>query len=126
MKKLNRIIDFPGYPFSIMLSFGQSDKELIRSLKPYNLGEDNMKEALRWSPTNRGRCVQFSTGQTLIRMPAIPKTPTQLGTLSHEIFHSVSFVLDRVGVKFMMDVSDEVYAHAIGEITQRVHEILKR
>ncbi len=57
------------------------------------------------------------------------KTP-DVGTLSHEIFHSIDFILNDVGIKYEHDVTDEVWAYQLGDTMRQVtmfyHEVNSR
>ena len=48
-----------------------------------------------------------------------PMTPN-VGTLSHEIFHSIDFILNDVGIKYEHGVTDEVWAYQLGETMREV------
>lgn len=46
-----------------------------------------------WSDNEReGRTIMFLSSQTLTRMPKVPKSVKQYGSLQHEVFHAVEFV----------------------------------
>lgn len=50
-------------------------------------------------------------GQSLIWIPKFPKTPTQIGNLSHEILHATFALLDYVGVEYRYDGPNEPYTY---------------
>lgn len=117
---MNFIVRLGIFPYDIMVSAGQSDKELKKELKKYGLrlGKhgrlnkvNNMGKFLWYPEVNAG----------LIRMREIPETAQMHGSLSHEIFHAVDFVLRYAGIK-LTDASDETYAYAIGYLTQEIYK----
>lgn len=115
-KKLNFIIPLVIYPFDIMVSFGQTDEELKVSLKKYGTEwEDKM------ICVGKGRFYMNEMNQSLIRMNTIPETCEDYGTLQHEIFHCVTWLMDRVGLKFKLLSSDEAYSYLIGYLTTKIY-----
>lgn len=121
MKKgINFIIPLVVYPFEIMVSIGQSDEELKTSLGKFNCDWDD-----KMSCVGNGRFYMNGENQTLLRLLDYPETNFELGTLQHEIFHCVTHILDRVGMKFILSKSDEAYSYLIGYITTEVYSKLK-
>lgn len=117
-KKLNFIIPLVVYPFDVMISFGQTDEELKKVIESKNVKwSDNMK------CKGKGLFYMTKDNQSLIRLWNYPVTNEDYGTMQHEIFHCVTHVLDRVGMKFKLYTSDEAYSYLIGYITT---EILKK
>jgi hypothetical protein len=55
------------------------------------------------------------------------ETKPDIGTITHELYHTVAFVLHDVGIKYQRDVTDEVWAYQLGDLTRRVvkfyHEV---
>ena len=118
MKSHNFIIPLVVYPFDVMVSIGQTDQELKKILKKHGV---NTKSGLwKYGKNGVGRAVVFETNQTLIRLPRVPKTPKELGSLNHEIFHAVTFIMHRIGMKLIVCKSDEAYAYLIGYLTEQI------
>jgi hypothetical protein len=115
---MNFIINYTIYPFDLMFSFGQSDKELRADLKKIpgiKPGTD-----YKFEQSEDGKYVYWNNGFTLIRMKAIPLTPYEFGVLQHEIFHAVTCLMQHVGV-ILSDESNESYAYAVGFLTKEVY-----
>lgn len=126
-KGVNFIIPLHVYPFDVMFSFAQEDEQLAKILDQHGVSEEEVAGDV-WKykkPTVQGRTIQFSGNQTLLRMRRIPKHPMDKGYLAHEIFHVVTFILDRVGINFDLEKSDEAYAYLTGYITTEVYTKLK-
>lgn len=119
-KSYNFIIPLVIYPFDMMVSLGEPDDVLISKLKKagVDVGDANIKSH---STTNRGRCVIFESGQTLIRMFQLKNTPEWYGFLQHEVFHAVEFIMERIGMRLTID-SDEAYAYLIGYLTTEIYK----
>lgn len=112
------------YPFDIMVSIGESDKQLANSLEPYagKLLERDYELCKYPLPTCHGRACMFSNNASLIRLRKLPKGSKEFGNLAHEIFHVATFIMDRVGMKLEVMVSDEAYAYLISFITERIYK----
>ena len=120
---MNFIIDLKVYPFDVMVSFGESDDKLRKKLS--GLGIDNEDHLWQYgSDTCVGRAATLSNNASILRMRKNPETATEFATLHHEIFHVVTFVMMRVGIKLKILVSDEAYAYLIGYITKEIYKKL--
>lgn len=121
MKKLplNFIIPLVVYPFDVMVSIGEDDKSLFKKLKKY--GVDITMDELSHSATARGRTIMFAGNQTLIRLYNRTVTPNWHGNLSHEVFHAVQFIFERIGSKLTYE-SSEGYAYLIDYITKEIYK----
>lgn len=122
MKNKNFVIPLIVYPFDVMVSFGQTDDELLKTLSK-SLTDDEIKDKKLWSieKNGDGRTVLFGSGQTLIRMPKVPKSVKEYGTLQHEIFHATEFILSHIGMS-LCKKSDEAYAYLIGYLTTEIYK----
>ncbi len=56
------------------------------------------------------------------RLRRMPDTPVEFGYLQHEIFHYVTFLLDRLGITFCLETSDEAFAYLVGYITTEIYK----
>jgi hypothetical protein len=116
-KRLNSIIPLIVYPFDVMISLGQSDQELKKSISKFSIEwDENMK------CVGAGRFILLPTNQSIIRLSDYPETCEHYGALQHEIFHCVTMVLDRIGMKFIPLKSDEAYSYLIGYLTTEVYK----
>lgn len=61
----------------------------------------------------------------IIWLPHFPKTPMEIGTLSHEIFHVVCDVFNRWTDIPLSSDSEEAYCHLIAYITRKFWEKVK-
>lgn len=119
------IISMEVYPFEVMISVGQDDDQLGLELDKYSkLKESDIQACAYPSEFVQGRAVLFSTGASIIRLRKLPTTSKDFGVLAHEIFHIVTFVLDRVGMSLNINTSDEVYAYLTGYLTEKIYEAM--
>ncbi len=122
--KLNKIISYKVYPFDLLLSFNESDKQFQKNLKKLGVTcTDSILEFDNLS-SNKGRTFMLPTGQSILRLNFYPKTSVEFGILQHEIFHCVEFVLDRIGMK-LNSKSDEAYAYLIQYLTTKIYKLIK-
>lgn len=124
-KAQNFIIPLVIYPFDIMVSVGQTDDELLKSVKQFGLNRNDISEVLNLHETVKGRTLMLlETNQTFMRLKGKPKTTIEFGSLQHEIFHAADFILRKIGISLSAD-SDEAYAYLIGYLTEKIYEKLK-
>lgn len=123
-KSLNFIVPLVIYPFEVMVSFGQTDEELLRVLDKFKI--DHSKNYLFSSPSSGGTAKMFSSGQMLLRLRHLPGSTFDYGVLQHEIFHIVCFTMDRVGIHYDIEKSDEAFAYLIQFLTQQIYNKLKK
>lgn len=120
-KSLNFIIPLVVYPFDVMVSMGQTDEQLEKILDKYLIEAPDT--TWKWhNETAQGRFCILSSNQGLIKLRNIPETPVQYGYLQHEIFHYVTHILDRIGMKLILMKSDEAYAYMIGYLTEEIYK----
>lgn len=51
--------------------------------------------------------------------------PVHHGWLAHEVFHAVTFLFHRIGMRLSRK-SDEAYAYAIDDLTRRIYEEMSK
>lgn len=120
MKPKNFIIKNRIYPFDLMISVDESDDILFKKLKSGGI-EDHELTVCEMSNTNRARTIIFQSNQTLIRF----KTPLRHGIIAHEAFHATAYILERVGMKLEIEVSDEAYAYLLNYIVDEIYKKVK-
>jgi len=122
-KPINFVIGLAIYPFDVMVSISQSDAELGKSLDPYGkLPIDEIEGCRYSSDTCKARYVMFSMGASLIRLRHLPTTPSDYGTLAHEIAHVSMCLMERIGMELKCGVSDEAYTYLIGYLTESIYK----
>lgn len=119
-KKDNFVIDLVIYPFEVMVSFGQTDKELEKDLNKVGLDWDDKCKII-----GMGKYVMFPNNTSLIRLFNYPEYHSDYGVLQHEIFHCVTFIMDKIGIELSLYKSDEAYAYLIGYLTEEIYKKIK-
>lgn len=107
-----------------MVSINQSDEQLFKNLDVYNIDQED-KKILIMEETARGRAAILSGNQSVIRIKTRKPNYETHSVIAHEVFHSATFIMDRVGMKLKLMTSDEAYAYLIGFITQEIYKKLK-
>jgi len=121
------IISMEVYPFEVMLSVNQDEEQLRAELDKYTtLKESDIQACAYPSDFVQGRAVMFSNNASIIRLRKLPTTSKDYGILAHEIFHIVTFVLERVGLSLDINTSDEAYAYLTGYLTEKIYDAMNK
>jgi hypothetical protein len=118
-KSKSRIFVVPhaGYPFDVMVAIGATDEEVFRALDKKLADPLTAEQRDLLVMRGRGRTVMLlPCGQAVLRL-----VDTEPGTLAHEVFHVVHYLMDHVGIRLSFD-SHEAFAYAIGNLTARIAE----
>ncbi len=130
IKPINFIIDLHVYPYDVMVSIGQSDVELGRTLDSYGISKLISREEIEsvryGSENSHGRAILFSTNQSLLRIRHLPETCFDYGVLAHEVFHIVTMLMHRIGMKLVVEKSCEAYAYLVQYITEQIFERINK
>jgi len=124
----NFIVPMVVYPFDIMFSINQTDKEFSNSLSK-KLHKDHFDQFMsdahmpHMESSNPGtaRTIRLTGGQTVMRMNHWDGSAQMHGVVAHEIFHVIEFLFRRIEIK-LCNKSDEAYAYAIGYLTEKFYE----
>lgn len=122
-KQINFIVPLGVYPFDVMCSFGQNDKELRKALERHNI--EWLPEMAMEQRTGSGRYLLLEGNQSLIWLYNYPTMPEDHGTLAHEIYHCVYQVLKHLGMKPSHN-SEEAYAYLTGYLTTEIYKQLNK
>ncbi len=116
----NFIIKYQVYPFDCLVCFCENPNDLFNILDKKGILKEHIEEVKTWRFA-KGKSAMLPTGQSFIWMDKKPESCEDYGILAHEIFHTVCFLMDRIGVKYSNE-ADEAFAYMIGYLTT---EILK-
>lgn len=124
MKKQIFIVKHGSYQFDVMVCIGSSHEEVCKAIEK-NGCKLSEKEKEELYMEGDGRTVILSSGQTIIRLDTLKNKSLFYSALSHEIFHAVEFLFDRVGIKYDIEKSGEAFAYQIGHLTRQIVEKLR-
>lgn len=119
------IIPLVVYPLDVMVSIDETDNVLLKRLLSYGETKEDCEGLLNLPETTRGRCVMLPSNRTVIRLKKQLKKQSFMSVMSHEVFHATTFIMDRVGMKLEINVSDEAYAYLIGYLTNEICKKIK-
>ena len=112
--------------YNIDMLFVVGTKEDLKSSLEKHLDKDDAEDAYNVMAADideaitLGRSAYLNSGQTALWI----FNTEDKGTLAHEIFHVVCYIMEKVGI-ILCHESDEAYAYLIGYITKKVYDILK-
>ncbi len=119
-------IDIPIFNHGVMVSVDEEDDVLRKRLLKWKNKDEELDKLMRMEDTVRGRaCFLDSTHQSVIRLRTSPNKYGYLGTIAHEVFHIVDYILQGIGMKHKLYTSDEAYAYLIGYLMEEITRKLK-
>lgn len=106
------LIEHSVFDSQTAVAIGVSDKKLLKWINENTLLEcdSEMKSIVKLSGNAK---TVINPPFTLIRFKEWKGSNYDLSVLAHEAFHLAELILDRVGVKYDVDKSGEVYAYFI-------------
>ena len=116
MKKLilkRRTFEIVPYNHEVVVVFTNDIRRAAAKLKD-EIGED-ITDRIR---DNMHALTMFVDGRSTLHI--LFEMRPDVGTLVHEIFHAVDFVLRDSRVKCEFNVSDETWAYHLGDLTRKV------
>lgn len=112
------------YPFDVMFSIGQSDKTLAKFLSKYD--DIDIKYEMTCLKLSGSGCSSLlNNNHIVVRLVPEYDIIDFHANVAHEIFHAVTFMLENIGLKLEIMVSDEAYAYLIGYMTREFYRQLK-
>lgn len=118
MKSKNFIIPLVVYPFDVMVSIGETDEQLKKVFKKYDIPVLDYFE----HRVTKGRCSFLVGNQSLLRFRTYQDADHE--TIAHEIFHAVSNIMCFINMPLKNGDNDEAWAYLIGYITQEFYKYL--
>lgn len=125
----NFIIDVVPYPVEVMVSYCQTNDELIKNVKKWKCGEREQWKFIEsieddTDPRDVGLIHHIEgTGFIIIRLFKPVKTPDQRGTLAHEVFHAAERTAHQIGL-IHCEQSSEAFAYLIQFLTIQIYKKL--
>ena len=126
MKNKLFIVNHGTYPFDVLVCIGISHTEIcdhIEKKKGYKLSDEEFEKL---EMQGNGRTIMLKNGATVLRIKNLKSKTTFYATLTHEIFHAVEFLFDRVGIKHDTETSGEAFAYQIQYLAGSIYEKLNK
>lgn len=117
------IVGFPGYPFDVLVCIDVTDAQVEQALRGFNRWPEDRDVAEQLAIGNDGSqgysLLLPKTHVTVLRLRKFRLTPNRIGTMAHEIFHSVFRLFDYLDMRLTHD-SEHAYAYAIEGLTNAI------
>lgn len=124
-RKAGFVIPIDVFNSAVLISFNQSDKKLRDLAIKNNADLDQLEIFISASLKYQGLAGKLSDGSILIRINPIEDRYSLMSVIAHESFHAAHYIMEEAGIKFKMDISDEVAAYLIGYISKNIYKKLK-
>jgi hypothetical protein len=114
-------VDCKVYPYHILVYFGKDKTPMLNKLKKTKGMDLDWVKYLEEGEWSYGDFCSSKDGVTALTMKCVPVSITDYGVLSHEVFHAVAYIMNRVGMTLSRD-SEEAYAY----LTEHIHKEIYR
>lgn len=112
-----KVIPLEIYGHDVVVSIGQTDKDLYEQIKE-NISKKDFKKHMA-KQTAIATTHKLRTGGILIRFKDDIDNP---GIVAHEAFHAIVFLFKKIGISFCYE-SEEAYAYALEYLTNQILNI---
>ena len=112
-----KVIPLEVYGHDVVVSIGQTDKDLYEQIKE-NISKKDFKKHMA-KQTAIATTHKLRTGGILIRFKDDIDNP---GIVAHEAFHAVVFLFKKIGISFCYE-SEEAYAYTLEYLTNQILNI---
>lgn len=112
-----KVIPLEVYGHDVVVSIGQTDKDLYEQIKE-NISKKDFKKYMA-KQTSIATTHKLRTGGILIRFSNNIDNP---GIVAHEAFHAIVFLFKKIGISFCYE-SEEAYAYALEYLTNQILNI---
>jgi len=123
MKKMFTV-NHGTYPFDVLVAIGQEHEDIVRWFKRKKIKLSEEETEKLWM-SGKGRTVMLKSGATVLRVDDIKNKADFHAHLSHEIFHAVEFLFDKIGLEHNVDAG-EAFAYQIQYLTGSIYEKLNK
>jgi hypothetical protein len=120
MKGYYKVISLQIFPYDILVSINQTDKEVLKVLKNFGVSKSACAGMLNIPKGTNARYTMTDANHSIIRFKHLDDKIKMIGSVVHECFHAAHFILDRAGLKFDLDHSDEAFAYTTQYLTVEI------
>jgi hypothetical protein len=113
------LIEHSVFDSQTLVAIGVTDKKLLKwiELNTNLIVDDEFKHHIKVS----GEAKAVINGKfSMIRFNGWSGSNKDISLLSHEAFHLAEFIFDRIGVKYDIDISGEVFAYFIQSTVKQI------
>lgn len=112
-----KVIPLEVYGHDVVVSIGQTDKDLYEQIKE-NISKKDFKKHMA-KQTAIATTHKLRTGGILIRFKDDIDNP---GIVAHEAFHAIVFLFKKIGISFCYE-SEEAYTYGLEYLTNQILNI---
>ena len=128
-KKINKgknfIINLYYFPFNIYVSIDETDEKIIKDInKKFHVTKEDI-ESIKMAERGQGRCVMMSGNRTVLRIKKQKTVAETASIVTHESMHAINFIMERIGVKFDVETSEEVFTYGTQYLVRNILENMK-
>lgn len=126
MKPTHFIIRLVAYPYDIMVSVDETDESLLKTLMSYGNSKKDCKQIMGFCDSKElGRYCMLPSAHSVIRIKTQEDKFKTMGIVVHEVFHAVTFILNRMGLQLKLYTSDEAYSYLMEYVSTEIFKKLK-
>lgn len=114
------LIKLDVYPFHILVSIDQTDEQLKKVMRTLKVAKEMIDEMPTMSTTSKGSTLMLPANQTIIRLKTLPNKYEFMAIVAHEALHATSFILNKVGIPFDQENSEEAYTYLMQHICYEI------
>lgn len=111
VKNTEIVIPILNYEYKVIVVWG-TDRFINKVGRNWHYDRDIVLE-----PSMRGGCNYHPKCHPIIVLRGKPKTPTEIGTLSHEALHACIEIMNKISER---STAEEVLCHSLGAIVRAV------
>jgi|688.fasta_scaffold385850_3 hypothetical protein len=124
-KKHFFILNIDIYHLDIFVSYNQTDKEFLKSVKQYRINDEALSLITNLDDNVMGRTVLVENGGIMLRLKKQHNTIELYSLLAHEVFHVTTMAMNRIGDSLEVGTNDDAYAYLQEHITRKILSKLK-
>lgn len=110
------------YPLRLFCFFG-SREDLFKELERFVIKKD--LDEMKGFTYGAGKVIQYNNLDMILWMPIIPKDYSHYGTLAHEIFHTVEYLFEIIGIEHHPKTS-EAWTYMVQFVTTEIYKGLDK
>ena len=126
MKKFNFILSLYFIPFDIVVSFEQTDKELLEFLNILGHSNAECSELFNMSELTRGRCILLNSNYIVMRFVYQSKMCDMIDVISHESSHATIFIFDKLNQRLEVGINDEFFSYIQSYIVKEIYKKIEK
>lgn len=109
------------YPFDILVSINETAEKVKRTLKRFQIKPEDC-DFIKEFTTQKAATYRLPANQVVIRFKTVPNKHEFMAIVAHEALHATSFILNKVGIPFDQENSEEAYTYLMQHICYVIYQ----